>query len=167
MAKIPSARPPMPFGFLQNPKDPRFGYMQLSPYPIEIIREFRVMEEGYEWLKCESRHGDYTYVAKPLPLRTIEPIDEVNQTATINGIDYEFTAENRRKVSDPDGVFFDEIQMITPDYHEGDWIFAMRTRSDGLSYGDDFEGLIRENEWVDMNLAGRQWAVTILSVVVT
>jgi len=161
MAKRPASIPARPFNFPQTPYDPRFGRMPLSPYDINLVREFVVVSEDYEFIKCTTECGTYVNVAKPFTLRSVEPDEGETEsdTVTINGIDYVYTSENERTASKAGA--YDENQIITPTYYEDEVIVAIRVHTGIVCHHERNNSAV---VWVDMNTAGRQWAVKIVEI---
>jgi len=176
-----------PFGFSETPFDPITGQRYpLDAFAQPTFREFLVYQEHHNHLLCktfETRDIDddiFYYIAKPFNLRTIIPkdedgewVEESEEPYEFNDVEYTYYRDypNKRLAQDPDSNYFDEIQYITPDYYEGEVITAVRMNTGVLRelYDGDGDLMVERRilEWMDINTAGRQWAVTILSMEVS
>lgn len=170
MSKSPDFKTEKKFNLNKTPYDPFTGNrLPFDPYSNPRKCMCRVLEEHFNYLMCITIESQLLRVAKPIELRSYKQNEDgSNFTMTLNGVDYEYSQAypSFRIASDPDGVLYDEQQMVTPTYYKDAWIIAeeMNCIIKYIEYDGDGNPIGQHLlEWYDINDAGRVWATTLLT----
>lgn len=148
--KHPPVKRSRPFGMPDTPFDPRTGAFMPLAFPEVKVAGFVIDTEHGDFLMCYDRDGNEVRVAKPFIFRK-----SIYDGKTLDGITYVHDADNNvRKGTNEDDE--EEWQAITPSYYANEPIFCAAFRHE-VVIDDDTKV---ECRWIDINTAGRCWAVT-------
>lgn len=129
-----------------------------NPHNDLQIQQLLIASEEDDHLSCRTWDGRVVNVMKPFDLqRQVYQTVETNFTGSLQ---YEYLSVNQRRAHFASGSTDEEFQIITRSYSASPYILAASSTMLIASFSLRPQAPTRmQYEWMDLNVAGRSWAV--------